>query len=438
MRNVGRPSPGREDDLMTKWQDNYQIYTLLRKKWTERGFRLRLDGMIQNTSAGARRQCEFARMYGHDTPSEEDLILLDEVRVATEAAWEQGYPVDDVYCVALRLLRLPHICPARGQPTRVWRGQRKSKWPFQAKLFRPDNITKTEEHLKRLGSLSIELIRKNPALQEDLSFAIAQHYSFEAELATWLLDFTANPWVALFFASHQAKDGDTGIILEIACEEWSRLTADQFGYIRLVEVPGVPRIERQHAVFLEGSHSDIIEQYIGPYTTFKQYSGLVFTDSTIGIDEETLLSSEDPYLQIVGEWKSCYTDFKGTLPKPKGSEKLASLDYYTAGKVWAAQRGRSLSLEQNELVRQLAQFHESLQRRKNDIPVGARSLRTFRLAVEQVLQRSNHEAGRTLDDLLRLYLNRAIPLRDESTTTRAVRAIKDEWEKIFPTRSSAH
>lgn len=423
---------------MSKWQDYYQTYMSLWEKWTERGFRFGLAGMIQNTSARARQICEVARRSGLDTPCEEDLILLDEVRVVTEDAWGQRFPVEDVYCVALRWLLLSYIYPARGQPTRVWRGQRKSEWPFQAKLFRPDNITKMEEHLKRIGALSIELKSKNRALQDDQCFAIAQHYSVEAELATWLLDFTANPWVALFFASYRGKDGDIGIVSEIACEEWRRLTADQLGYIRLIEVPGVPRIERQHAVFLEGSHSDIIEQYIGSYTTFKQHSGVVFRDEAIRIHEDTLLPSDDPYLQIVNEWKSCYTDFKGTLPKPKGSEKLTPLDYCTLGKARVAQRGRSLSLEQNEIVRQVAQFHESLQQRKDDIPVIARSLLTFNMAVEEVLRQSNHEAGRTLDDVLRLYLDRAIPLEDETTTTRAIRAIKEEWVKIFPTSSSAH
>ncbi len=195
---------------MTKWQDNYHTYMSLRKKWNERGFRFGLAGMIRNTRDAAQQKCEVARNHGLETPSEQDLELLDEVRTATEVGWEQRCPLDDVYCAALRWLRLPHIHPPRGQPTRVWRGQRKTplEWPFQAKLFRPDNITKMEEHLKKLGALSVELKRHNSELREDQCFAIATHYSSEAELATWLLDFTANPWVALFFASYKGCEDD--------------------------------------------------------------------------------------------------------------------------------------------------------------------------------------------------------------------------------------
>lgn len=415
---------------MTRWQEKYQIYTSLRQKWKEQGFKPGLADTISHTPVDRRRRCREARKLGLATPCEQDLALLDSVCEAREFAWEQRYPLDDVYCVALRWLP-KHIHLVRGRLNRIWRGQRKSEWTFQAKLFRPENIANKEEHLRKIGSLSVELNRYNGALQEDQYLAIATHYSIEAELATWLLDFTTNPWVALFFASYRGNDRDIGIVSEIACEEWRRLTADQLGYIRLIEVPGVPRIERQHAVFLEGSHSDIVEQYIGAYTTFMQHSGVVFRDEAIRIHEDTLLPRDDPYLQIVNEWKSCYSDFKGTLPRPKGSEKLTPEDYCTLGKAWAAQRGRSLSLEQNEIVRQVAQFQESLQQRKDDIPVIARSLRTFNRAVEEVLRQSNHEAGRTLHDVLRLYLDRAI----KTTTTRA---IKEEWVKIFPTSSSAH
>jgi hypothetical protein len=154
--------------------------------------------------------------------------------------------------------------------------------PFKAKLFRPEYITNMEEHLKKIEALSIELKSRNHTLQKDQCFAIAQHYSQDAGLATWLLGFTANPWVALFFASYGGEGRNDGIVVEIACEEWSSLTAGQLGDIRLIEGPGVHRIERQHAVFLEGSHSDIIEQYVGSYTTFKQHSGLVFTADKAG------------------------------------------------------------------------------------------------------------------------------------------------------------
>jgi hypothetical protein len=42
--------------------------------------------------------------------------------------------------------------------------------------------------------------------------AIAQHYFLELKTPTWLVDFSRDPWAALFFASGGGNTGDCGIV----------------------------------------------------------------------------------------------------------------------------------------------------------------------------------------------------------------------------------
>ena len=51
--------------------------------------------------------------------------------------------------------------------------------------------------------------------------AIAQHYSSPAQLHTWLVDVTSNPFAALYFASSGAENGDIGIVESICVQDWN-------------------------------------------------------------------------------------------------------------------------------------------------------------------------------------------------------------------------
>ena len=80
-----------------------------------------------------------------------------------------------------------------------------------------------------------------------------------------MIDFTWDPFVALFFASDGGQEGDLGVISYIGLGEFKHLNTggtNRFGKIRVIEPQGVPRIQAQKAVFLDTSHPDLYEQFI--------------------------------------------------------------------------------------------------------------------------------------------------------------------------------
>jgi hypothetical protein len=57
-----------------------------------------------------------------------------------------------------------------------------------------------------------------------------------------LIDFTWDPFVALFFASDGGQDGDVGVISYISLKEFNRFSAggtNRLGKIRVIEPRGV-------------------------------------------------------------------------------------------------------------------------------------------------------------------------------------------------------
>ena len=77
------------------------------------------------------------------------------------------------------------------------------------------------ERLRRTGAFVQRLRQTRPDLDELRAVAIAQHYSSPAQLHTWLVDVTSNPFAALYFASSGAENGDIGIVESICVQDWN-------------------------------------------------------------------------------------------------------------------------------------------------------------------------------------------------------------------------
>ncbi len=132
---------------------------------------------------------------------------------------------------------LPHgfwvESPERDQ---LYRGQRDAKWPTIPALFRRKNV---KDALDQLAYAIPRIQACLPAVSEAQALAVAQHYSKELDVATWLLDITYDPRIALFFASDNSVTGDVGVVSCLVQKEWNKLSAagtNRLGRLRVIEV----------------------------------------------------------------------------------------------------------------------------------------------------------------------------------------------------------
>ena len=97
-------------------------------------------------------------------------------------------------------------------PNYVWRGQRKASWKLEPTLDRilreqgkPNNLRVRAKHLEKFKYAARGRRGSNPpSLEEDDWWALGQH-NF---LATPLLDWTASPYVAAYFAFSESNNED--------------------------------------------------------------------------------------------------------------------------------------------------------------------------------------------------------------------------------------
>jgi hypothetical protein len=149
--------------------------------------------------------------------------------------------------------------------------------------------------------------------------AIAQHYGFP----TNLLDYTTDPQVAAFFAAQggpmQGKYGEIHMVVRNDLESFQNpLSAlgvsnkgaerlmkrhnDFIGRVAVVEVRGVPRIERQRALFIwDASAGSLRRNFLDRYY-FIQYPNVTHLDPGGLIGADYLFPKDDP----IHEFVLCY------------------------------------------------------------------------------------------------------------------------------------
>ena len=134
----------------------------------------------------------------------------------------------------------------------------------------------------------------DPDCQPLFELAFMQHFKKEANLAPPLLDFTYDPVVALYFATSSPKTGKVGTLyrFSIQADILSFSDFSCFGDLRFVVLPGVKRLSRQRGVLLYSPYGDSADQAVPYRLRFKQYSGLRFKDSALGITDGDLLHSD--------------------------------------------------------------------------------------------------------------------------------------------------
>ncbi len=231
--------------------------------------------------------------------------------------WWQGYPTASTRC--------------QKQPSDslwLYRGQRKDSWEVGATIYRglPEGPKRRAELQSRAASACQVgyAIANRLGLSFKDAMAVAQHYSAADILGTptWLVDFSRNPWVGLFFATEGGESGDLGVVWAIKPSEYAAICAGKgnpIGPLQLVVPRGVERIDNQAGVFVIAGLPQIFHQYVGFGwdTRFRQHTGLVFEDPVLGIGAQTIYPPDDPLRSVLAEVRSASVDCgceTGTTP----------------------------------------------------------------------------------------------------------------------------
>ena len=204
-----------------------------------------------------------------------------------------------------------------------YRGQPQTWLPLPKTLregFSLRGVWRSARDGARRARFEQAVFASRPKLDRSQLSAIAQHYG----ASTPLLDFTDSLEVAAFFATRGAKAGDTGVIyryhlahpyaldvlgastasidgLGDIAANLRRTAASGLKPLSVITVPDVPRLERQHGVFIEGIGVVEANNFLQP-VFFRQHDGVVYEDPARGIDCRTLFPADDALARTAAEY----------------------------------------------------------------------------------------------------------------------------------------
>lgn len=308
--------------INSKWQDAYLRYRELEKQLFEaNGYEKNLEPLLRKTISGRKIFEKYLRddyLKPANSPGVNHLpnpspAFLEELRYFADLqssyiSSDQDFVFDDVYHIAFDMLSTwrgyGEAIPRADKSLWLYRGQANDSWPVCPKILRlishetdkHGNLKKAASEACRLGHAIADKLK----LSFEEAMAIEQHFSAKDELntPTWLVDFSRDPWVGLFFASDGGKTGDCGIVWSIITEEWSNRangSKNPFGPLQLVVPKNIKRIENQAGVFVIAIYPELFDQYVpfGWETRFKQHTGFIFEDPILGISRDTIYPPDD-------------------------------------------------------------------------------------------------------------------------------------------------
>jgi hypothetical protein len=325
------------------------------------------------------------------------------------------FTYEDVYQFALtKLANWRHYnepVPPTEKCLQLYRGQRDVGWSIGATIYRdlPKGAARREaldarvEAIRKLGSAVAAKLR----IPFSDAIAVCQHYSDKENLglATWLVDFSRDPWTGLFFASDHGEQGAVGVLWNISVSEYADHTVGRgnpIGPLQLTVPQGVQRIDNQAGVFVTAGLPQFFNQYVafGEGTRFHQHDGLVFEDALLGVSRARIYPPDDPLRQTLLEIKAADADrSEGTeiddaiVPAAVVSDPDNSQTYHDLLTAWlnAAEirRSESSSASVRATLRLLADFHALLHspRYVGRLPeIMSRSLNRLRTAFHYIDQ----------------------------------------------------
>jgi hypothetical protein len=333
--------------------------------------------------ASFRAKCAAYRAAGVNVPAdiEDDLVAI---HARLRADGERPGYFDDVYHAATYILVIPLVTyqprtltsEETGSHPYVHRGQRNAEWAVSPNILRlgqgdPDTISPdlVRSRLRRTGAFVRRLRQRRPDLDEHHAAAVAQHYSSSANIRTWLIDMTSDPFVALWFASLGGEPGHVGIVESINLKAWNDIAdvpGNPLGPARLLYPGQVPRLEAQHGLFLEAPSGMFWPQYLKQSLKFFQHQGVVFEDPEIGITQARLMPQDDELLRFAEEFAKDQSSPEAEL---EGESRLIGQlfvdftspePYHSLARHVATKWHDAISADLDGRLRSISQFHATL------------------------------------------------------------------------------
>jgi hypothetical protein len=335
------------DRAPTRWQAAYRQYRGLEQRLTDskppaQGFLFLLHAAAEGQHVFEKRLAEYKRILVGDNEGNlpappggliATLSSLARLR-SSYSSNDKGFIYEDLYHLAFSKLAYWRRYGQPIQPAekcmRLYRGQRVDSWGVGASIYRglPDEYGRHEALIPRVEA--VRRLGQSVAAALDLSFvdamAVCQHYSDSEILGipTWLVDFSRDPWVGLFFASDGGRTGEIGIVWDIMTTEYAGHAAGKsnpIGGLQFAVPPRIPRIENQSGVFILAGLPQIFSQYVafGWDTRFHQHTGEVFEDPVMGIGPATIYPPDDPLRLTLAELKQAYSN---RTPSPNAADAI--------------------------------------------------------------------------------------------------------------------
>lgn len=341
---------------MSEWRTIYQRFVRLEKEWSVHEHpgvnRQLFRTAVLSTRSDAEVEREFTS-FGVGSPASAHVREARALRSALDFPSRGRSPEDpceDVYQAALTMMPFG-VWTASPSHEQLYRGQRDAQWRVVPSFFRhsPENQA---TGLARVNALAKEIADRRLEFRPEQALALIQHYSKELAAPTWLIDLTWDPAVALFFASDGGRPGDVGVVTMLARREWENLAAggrNRLGQIRVIHVPGVMRIERQRALFLDTSHPDLLDQYVAHSVWFRQVDGVTFEDldADWAVSKARCCPDPDPTLAVLHGLVAMEDVDEATptlAPPSDASQPLRAADYVAIAQSWCEQDGVVLEL----------------------------------------------------------------------------------------------
>ncbi len=211
---------------------------------------------------------------------------------------ENVVEVPSPWHAALLLFGLPVASFRFGETPFIFRGQNNSIWDLIPKIYRGGTDYKISHDALRIFSkvmfysmpeqgVEFENALHGIGTDETSYEALAQHYG----IPTTLLDFTTDPFVAIWFADHGNKESESASVFALRLNK-----ANDLGLKIIFPPPIGARLFRQQGVFIKSDDStqlrkECIEIRFRPTGKFALYNpdGTVLSSPVTGEDEDIWL-----------------------------------------------------------------------------------------------------------------------------------------------------